>query len=30
MSSDPTPEDVLKTLLGFLERFPTKSGTLGP
>lgn len=30
MSSDPTPEDVLATVLGFLERFPTKSGTLGP
>ena len=30
MSSDPKADEVLQTLLGFLARFPVKSGTLGP
>jgi len=30
MSSDPRTQAILPTLYGFLERFPTKSGPLGP
>lgn len=30
MSSDPSPQAILPTLYGFLERFPLKSATLGP